>query len=209
MRRKYKKTAAFLHILLLLIPMIAFISVLEFRFLPPLKTISHMQCKSAANTIINEATLKNIKKLNTTELLIENEDRYTANTMLVNTFCANLSKDISDELKKLPPESIRIPVGAVTKISLLANAGPQIPFTLIPMGAAKVDYETDFSSAGINQINYKIWLHISMEMKIVNPLYEETLYLKRKIMLADLIYSGKIPEHYFQFNRPNEYLLTE
>ena len=64
-------------------------------------------------------------------------------------------------------------------------------------------------SAGINQINYKIWVDISMEMKIVNPLYQEILSMERKIMLVDIVFSGKVPEHYFQVTPQNEYLLTE
>ena len=79
----------------------------------------------------------------------------------------------------------------------------------MPMGAVKVDYETAFSSVGINQINYKIWLSVKMELRIVNPLYQEELTLSRKIMLADLVFSGRVPNHYFQISRPNEYLLTE
>ena len=48
-----------------------------------------------------------------------------------------------------------------------------------------------------------------MEMKIVNPLYQETLSMERKIMLVDIVFSGKVPEHYFQVTPQNEYLLTE
>ena len=75
--------------------------------------------------------------------------------------------------------------------------------------SVKTDYQTEFVSAGINQINYKIWLNLSMDMKVVNPLYQETITLNRKIMLCDLVFSGKVPEHYFQFSSPDEYLLTE
>ena len=81
--------------------------------------------------------------------------------------------------------------------------------SLLPMGAVRVDYETAFSSVGINQINYKIWLAVHLELRIVNPLYREDITLERKIMLADLVFSGKVPAHYFQISRPNEYLLTE
>ena len=77
------------------------------------------------------------------------------------------------------------------------------------MGAVRVDYETAFSSVGINQINYNIWLAVHLELRIVNPLYREDITLERKIMLADLVFSGRVPAHYFQISRPNEYLLTE
>jgi hypothetical protein len=69
--------------------------------------------------------------------------------------------------------------------------------------------DSEFISAGINQVNYKIWLNISIELQIVNPFYKENLKLIRKVLLADMIFNGKVPEHYFQMNSPDEYLLTE
>lgn len=172
-----------------------------------------MQCKALTNRIIDDATADILEDtdFSADSLLLRDADgeSYTANTALVNRFCTLLSQEVTRSLQELPKEVIRIPLGAATKWSFFANMGPHIPFTLLPMGAAKTDYETSFSSVGINQINYKIWLDLSMEIKIVNPLYQETLLLERKIMLADLIFGGKVPEHYFQMSHPNEYLLTE
>ena len=208
-KRKYRFLLLFLFVLCLSFLLFA---LLENRFLPPLKEISHMQCKALANQIIDEATADILEDtdFSASSLLIrEDGESYTANTARVNRFCSLLSQEVTLGLQNLPKEVIHIPIGAATNWSFFSNIGPEIPFTLIPMGAVKVDYETDFTSVGINQINYKIWLNLSMEIKIVNPLYQETLNLQRKIMLADLIFSGKIPEHYFQMSRPYEYLLTE
>lgn len=211
-QRKHKYRFLLLFLFALCLSFLLF-ALLENRFLPPLKEISHMQCKALANQIIDEATADILEDtdFSASSLLIREEDgeSFTANTALVNRFCSLLSQKVTQGLQNLPKEVIHIPLGAVTNWSFFSNIGPEIPFTLIPMGAVKVDYETDFTSVGINQINYKIWLNLSMEIKIVNPLYQETLHLQRKIMLADLIFSGKIPEHYFQMGRPNEYLLTE
>ena len=212
-RRKWKNH----HLLILFLGvfLLSFLlfSFLESRFLPPLQEISHMQCRALANQIIDEATTEILSEgdFSASSLLLRGEDgeSYTANTALVNRFCALLSRDVTKGLNELPDEVIHIPIGAATKWSFFANRGPAVTFTLVPMGSTKVDYETDFSSVGINQINYKIWLDVSMELKIVNPLYQEALTLERKIMLADLIFSGKIPEHYFQMTQPREYLLTE
>lgn len=186
------------------------LSLLEGRFLPTIQEISHTQCKAMANQIINTATLEILEKTSLTEnILLQEKESYTANTALVNQFCALLSAEITEAVSALSKEVIQIPLGAATKMSFLANTGPEIPFTLLPVGEVSVDYKTDFASVGINQINYKIWILISMEMQIANPLFQESVTLERKIMLADLVFGGKVPEHYFQISRPNEYLLTE
>ena len=211
MRNRKKRTLQ-RHIIHLLITCLLFCSLLTFldhRFLPILQEISHLQCKNQINMVIHQVISEHLPELKYEELLLENEDTYKANTALINRFCTDISICVTNELQKYPKEMIRIPIGAATGFSLLANKGPSIPFTLQPMSSVKTDYQTKFVSAGINQINYKIWLNLSLDIKVVNPLYQETITLNRKIMLCDLVFSGKVPEHYSQFLSPDEYLLTE
>ena len=210
--RNNKKRSTQKHIVHLLITFLLLCSLLTFfdhRFLPLLKEISHLQCKNQINMVINLAITEQLPPLKSEELLVKNDDTYMANTELINRFCNDISIHITEKLQKYPQETIRVPLGAATGFSLLSNKGPSIPFTLQPMSSVKTDYQTEFISAGINQINYKIWLNLSMDMKVVNPLFQETITLNRKIMLCDLVFSGKVPEHYFQFSSPDEYLLTE
>lgn len=209
MKRKWKRLKNIVCIFIGSLLLFCIFILMEHQFLPKLKEISHMQCKITANEMINKAVLHNMNIIDSSSLLTETDNTYTANTVVANQFCTNLSMDITDELKRIDPESISIPIGAVTNLSFLADKGPEIPFRLIPMGAVDVGYETAFSSAGINQVNYKIWINISIELKIVTPLYQEPIQMQRKIMLADLIFKGKVPEHYFQLTPKSEYLLTE
>ena len=99
-----------------------------------------MQCRAAANRIIDEAAANALARmeLDASALLQKGADgeSYTANTTCVNQFCALLSRDITKQLDELPKEVIPIPLGAATHWGLLANKGPKIPFTLLPMGAS-------------------------------------------------------------------------
>ncbi len=209
MRKHKKRKKVFFFFFFLFFIWLFFFLLMESLFLPALKEISHIRCKAAANEIIDTATMHQLDTLDTTELLTVQNGNYIANTALVNRFCSLLSQEITNALYRLPEEKILIPFGAAGQLSFFANIGPHIPFTLIPMGNAQVEYQTDFSSAGINQINYKIWIEIMLEIRIVNPLYQETVQMKRKFMLADLIYGGEVPEHYVRLSGINEYLLTE
>ena len=66
----------------------------------------------------------------------------------------------------------------------------------------KVDYETSFSQAGINQTNYKVWLTVEITLRMVNPLKSTDVTTTRKIMLIDTIIKGNIPQTYFEINSP-------
>ena len=165
--------------------------------------ISHIQSKAAANIIIDNAVEDTIKELNITssDFFIEKQqDNVSVNTLLINTFCSSVSTGITEGLSAISEEKILIPMGIITGIDMFANTGPNIPFSLRPMGAATVDYETSFSSAGINQINFKIWIDVSMGIKIVSPLWQQTMTVTRKIMLVDTVISGTVPERYMTLN---------
>lgn len=213
MRKKYGKASGKFLPLICILFFIFFscfaLLQLEKKLLPPLREISHIQCKALANQVIDAATAEILESmaLSQESLLLETESgSYTANTVLVNRFCAALSSRITQALAAPPNEVIEIPLGAATNIAFLANKGPAVTFTLLPMGSVEADYETAFQSVGINQINYKIWVNLAIDVKIVNPLYQESLRLERKMMLADLIFSGKVPSHYFQITQPNPLL---
>ena len=211
MRRKWKYRKVMIMLLFPLF-LVVTISCLEQRMVPQLKEISHIQCKNRSNLMIDRSVadvLSETKLFDASQLFYTDDKSYTANTVMVNQICSDFSREITRQLTEISEEKIYIPLGASTGWSFLANSGPKIPFNLIPMGTAKVDYDSSFSSVGINQINYKIWLDISIEIKIVNPLYQENIVMHRKIMLTDIVFSGKVPEHYLQLSYPQEYLLTE
>ena len=210
-KRKYYRFV-FLTVLIILFIFLLLLFI-DYRFVSKLQEISHMHCKSIANQIIDQAAESVILEMNLFEDPIlstaSNEDGYFINTQIINLFCTRFSEEITNRLLYIPQEKIVVPLGAVTNISLLADKGPEVPFSLLPVGAANVNYISDFNSVGINQINYKIWLEISLEIKIINPLYQENTIMKRKVLLADVVFSGKVPDHYFQMKSSDEYLLTE
>ena len=116
-------------------------SFMEKSLLPPLKEISHMQCRAAANRIIDEAAANALARmeLDANALLQKGADgeSYTANTTCVNQFCALLSRDITKQLNELPKEVIPIPLGAVTHWGLLANQGRKSPSPFCLLGGGQ------------------------------------------------------------------------
>ena len=203
--KKNNKVHSFmkLFIVFLLLTSIIFVILMLYdtKIFKTVVEISHIQSKSTANTIIDEAVQNTIKELNITssDFFIEKQQYSTAvsvNTILINTFCSTVSMAITEGMEKIAEEHISIPIGVITGIEMFSNIGPSSPFYIKPMGIASVDYETSFSAEGINQINFKIWLNVCMDIRIVNPLRSETMSVSRKIMLVDTIINGTVPERY-------------
>lgn len=166
--------------------------------------ISHTESKLAANKMIDQAVTKTIAALGleSSDLFVSRQsapEAISANTLLINEFCALVSEDIVDNLSAISEVSIPVPLGQLSGVDILANLGPSIPFSLRPVGTVNVDYETSFTAVGINQINFKIWINVDIGVDVVYPLHQEPVALSRKIMLVDTVISGTVPEQYLNF----------
>lgn len=182
------------------------LSQFEKKVVPSLQEISHNHSMAIANDIIDDCiqTLMAELPLSSKDFITltdQENGTYSTNTQQINLFCTRLNKKINSAMQSLPNEEILIPLGAVTKSNFFANWGPKIPFTLMPAGAITSDYETSFVTAGINQVNYKIWINLTLDIQIVNPLYHEKITLTKKIMLVDTIIGGKVPDHFFHMGQ--------
>jgi len=169
--------------------------------MPAVIEIAKIHSQSRVNHAINDA-LQAVKEQNT---LVASDfymnstmpTGFSVNTVLINQICAQLAVDITDSLAARIEEAISIPVGMASGIDMIAALGPSINVTVIPMGDARVDFETSFTAVGINQVNFQVWLNIESTIRLVTPLHHQRITMTRRVALVDTVYSGEIPHFYF------------
>ena len=180
----------------------AFIIATEKYIMPAAADICLIQAKETANNIINSAVdevLKEKSEGGRNILSLETENGTTmimADTIFINLICAEISSSITEKIANMENNIVKVPYGAASGIGIFANSGPDLEFEIMPAGDTTVDYETEFTSAGINQTNYKIWLTVNITISLVNPIYDRNISMNRKIMLADTIIKGDLPSNY-------------
>jgi sporulation protein YunB len=180
----------------------AFIIATEKYIMPAAADICLIQAKETANNIINSAVdevLKEKSEGGRNILSLETENGTTmimADTISINLICAEISSSITEKIADMENNIVKVPYGAASGIGIFANSGPDLEFEIMPAGDTTVDYETEFTSAGINQTNYKIWLTVNITISLVNPIYDRNISMNRKIMLADTIIKGDLPSNY-------------
>lgn len=175
-------------------------------FMETVITQAEIETKSSANNIINIAIQETIDEMNISSsdfIIKENSDisSISANTVLINEFCSNISNKISDYFKLEYENIIEIPVGSLFGIEWLSNIGPSIGFNIMPSKEALVNYNTEFNSVGINQSNFKIWIDINTTVRIINPLQKKEIEFNRKVMIVDTVINGVVPENYMNINK--------
>ena len=161
--------------------------------------ISSLQAKQRSSMAIDEAIKYNTEKMNlkTEDFFIYmSENAYSADLLVINEFSSGISSYITEYMKDMSKKEIEVPLGFLTGIDMFSNLGPCIKIYVMPVGSANVTTKSQVESAGINQVNYKIYLDIEIESKIVMPFKEKPIIYKRQVLLVDAVIKGDIPETY-------------
>ncbi|MGL4790470.1 MAG: sporulation protein YunB, partial [Anaerotignaceae bacterium] len=176
------------------------LTAVQEKVMPSLLTISQIEVKRLASQSIDKAVKSSISAMDirSSDFFSKAEDNtiISANTLLINELCSNVSTNINREISLFKEKRIEVALGALSGWDVLANSGPLIGFRLRQMGDATVDYETSFNAAGINQTNYKVWLNITLNTQLVNPLKTQTIAIQRKVMIIDTVIEGVVPQWY-------------
>ena len=205
-KRRTKKSRAKRLLVFVLIILIAasylFITVANRTILPVVTAIATQRSVTLINEVINLSLISTINDFGLT-----GDDFYTANideagrltglsvdTILVNQVASILAVDISQELSEDNPMAVGVPIGLFTGVPIFAGLGPDLAVNVIPTGEATVEYETSFTSAGINQINFQVWLVVETNMRIVIPLQETNITVSRRVPLVNTVFAGEVPE---------------
>jgi sporulation protein YunB len=95
-----------------------------------------------------------------------------------------------------------IPLGAVTKNSLLSNIGPKIPVRFSMVSGVNGNIKTRIKSYGINNAMIEIFIRIEISEKVILPLTSKKVTVSNDVPVAIKIIQGKIPEYYLSgFNQ--------
>ncbi|MDR1150561.1 MAG: sporulation protein YunB [Clostridiales bacterium] len=126
----------------------------------------------------------------------------SANTILINKICNNLSTEIYEEFLKFNNSITKISLGtifaSITNINLFYDLGPCLNLKLVPVGNAIINYNSEFLSAGINQTNFRIWLDIKFIARVITPIQSKEVIYKKKIALINAIINGSVPNFSFE-----------
>ena len=116
------------------------------------------------------------------------------NNMEVNRLMAETTMRVQETLATLKGEVIYIPLGQALGSYLLANYGPRIPISLVPIGFVNTNIIDTFEEAGINQVRHKIYLDIHAEVQVIIPFVSTVTKVSTTVPIVDAIYPGDVPD---------------
>ncbi len=167
------------------------------------KDLLKIKSKSIISRIVN-STLEDIlktKNLKSTDLYTsvysQNGDllQININTLLVNNICNTLSENITTEFLTNKSDVIVLPILSLYNFNIPVPFSPTITSPVIPIGNVDVSYDTSFTTAGINQTKFELWLTIDCQLQTANPLTDEVFIENRRVPLISTIINGNVPTY--------------
>lgn len=90
----------------------------------------------------------------------------------------------------------KIPMGVITKNSLLSNLGPTIAIRLHYIGDVTSNITTKITQYGINNAMVEVGVKLQMTAQIILPFTTDKMSLECDIPLAIKMIQGKVPSYY-------------
>ena len=165
-----------------------------------------MIATEAINKAVSEKVARNILYQDLVILQKDREGKIVLaqiNNMEVNRLMAETTMRVQQALTSIKGEVVYIPLGQAFGSFLLANYGPRIPITLIPIGYVNTDIIDQFEDVGINQVRHKIYLDIHAEVQVVIPFVSSVTKVSTTVPIVDAIYPGEVPDTVINLQFPD------
>lgn len=121
------------------------------------------------------------------------------NMQMVNLLLCDLTEKTQINVNNICKEKIyNVPFYAITGSLMLAQLGKNIEIEVKPIGHVECKLSSKFDGVSVNQTRHSIFVDVTARVKMILPLYVKDLYVSTKIVVAESVIVGKVPEVYLQ-----------
>lgn len=135
----------------------------------------------------------------------ENGDIRTITTdyARVNRIKSELTIGVQAYLDTLDTVETTVPSGMLVSDTLLTGYGIKIPIRVFVTHAIQVDFEDEFTSAGINQTRHCLSVTVRVPARVAGVLTHQETEIVTQVPIAETILIGEVPQTYLNHNSGN------
>ena len=202
-RKKVKLPKKYVNIITIIVVALLTVFFLIKTITPVFNNLCQSEAKATATKIVNDTIDDVIENYTYTDLVVINKDNdgkinsIHADTATLNKIVSNIATNIQKNIASQENRDIYIRLGTFTGITLLSGRGPKVPIRISSIGNIDTNIKSEFESAGINQTIHRITLETKCEIQILTPFNTIVSSVEDKVILAENIVIGEIPESYF------------
>lgn len=121
----------------------------------------------------------------------------SADMARLNLLRAELSAHLLERLEDSQLE-LTVPVGSLLPLEPTWARGPELHLRALALGTASAEFESEFTSAGLNQTRHRLWLELSVPVTVLLPGGGEELTVDSRLCVAETVIVGQVPQTWFQ-----------
>ena len=114
----------------------------------------------------------------------------------LNTLRAKISTCVCDIMAQKSENQLYIPLGTLIGNEYTAGYGPRIKFNISFLQIPRLNYESKFLAAGINNVFHQINIIADLSYSIIMPGADETFTVGMSAVAAQTIIAGAVPENF-------------
>ena len=147
------------------------------------------------NASINYDSVINSAYTNTGEIAYLNANQY-----IINTISREVVKNAQELMLTIGEDGVAVPLGTFSGLSIFNGRGPNVKLQMVPVGIVASNFNSVFTSVGINNTLHQLFLNVSAKVELILPLKNCVVNIEQSVLLCEAIVVGKVPEVYFGNN---------
>ena len=114
----------------------------------------------------------------------------------LNLLRAEISRQIGEYLAENENRTVEIPIGTLLGGEYLSGCGPALKFKMQYSHVPVLNFESKFTSAGINSIFHQIVINANLSCGVLVPGANNTFSVDLSAVAAQTVISGKVPDSF-------------
>ena len=183
------------------------VSLLELRLRPMVITLAQAQAQNLVTSVVEQAFSREMNaQPDAYRQLVEIQRDETgaitalsADMPVLNQLRTTLTADVLQALQSADVSQIQVPLGSLVDLDLLWGLGPTVKVYSMTVGTVEGEFESEFSSAGVNQTVHRIILTLKVPLTLMLPGGAAETVCETQLCVAETVIVGQVPESYLQW----------
>lgn len=182
----------------------AVIILLGVRLRPAAAVIARTQAENTVNRVVEEAVLADLsqREIGYGDFVTIQRDSagnitaLTTDMAAINQLRGQLIECVLGEVEGVDVSAIQVPLGSLLDIDLFWAKGPSLCLHSMSVGTVSAEFESEFTSAGVNQTRHRIWLDVQVPLTLILPGDRVETEVDTRLCVAETVIVGKVPDAY-------------
>ncbi len=207
MSRKSKWKMRLLAVLIFALLSVQSFILIEKRLEPTLLIIAKQKSEQLAKEAISDAVTKKITQMNINfDDIVKMQKDKDGKIRAINLefkeysrIVGETTQRVKNRLQEFEDEKVvtTVPLGLATGNSFLAEMGPELPVTLVPVGSVKTRLDTKLNDAGINMVLVTVFVYVEVSLRIIIPFATDQTTVVTMIPITESLVIGDVPTYWY------------